>query len=59
MKFKSAESKSVSILGKECTAGKDDLIEIPDDVILEFNRAGRHEEFAALGVERVYELNYE
>ena len=55
MKFKSTETKSVSILGKEYTAGKDDLIEIPDDVILEFNRAGRHEEFAALGVERVYE----
>ena len=57
MKFKFTDSRnegSVSILGTEyaATAG---LIEIPDSVVVEFNRAGRHEEFASIGVERFYD----
>jgi hypothetical protein len=57
MKFKAKDSgsKSVGILGVEYKADAKGLIEIPDSVVVAFNAAGRHEEFASLGVVRLYD----
>ena len=57
MKFKFSDDRkegSVSILGTEYVA-KAGVIEIPDSTVVAFNASGRHEEFASLGVVRLYD----